>query len=567
MKMIKRTTYKKATKASKAAPRSKEDAQTDWLCATVVPPKPSAVKDVSRYARNGAKSKVLGAVYTPPRVADALTRWAVRAATDRVLDPSCGEGVFLATARTRLADLGARRPVPIGVDIDAPTAQQVGAVHADFFAWLREAPRFDVILGNPPFIRSHLFPEESRALAFPAMERLGLKPSRLMSTWAPFLALSCSLLTPATGRLAMVIPEELLSVGYASELRRWLLQRFRRVTVCFPEANIFPEVQQAVVLLLCDHEQNSPSGLCALDYADLEAGDYDAVKSAPAWLWNHKWSHLFLPAERCRQLGNWWNELGWEPISTYGRVEVGIVTGDNDFFTITGKDAARFDARHLVPIITSARDLQGIHFDAEDFAAVLRKNRPAYLLNLRGPLKGLGAAERSHIATGEREHVSQRYKCRVRQPWYAVPGVRSSDAVLLRQSGDMPRLIQLDQRCAVTDTIHRVNWHEPQLGQRHATSFLNTLTLLATELTGRSYGGGVLELMPSEANALPIPAPAAKLDGIFEKVDQLVRTRNCADAVRTVDAVTLPRWMSSADREDAGMMLSRLVARRKARGD
>jgi len=64
----------------------------------------------NRYYQNGAAEKVLGAVYTPPRVAAALSRWAVRTASDKVLDPSCGEGVFLSAARTRLADLGARKP-------------------------------------------------------------------------------------------------------------------------------------------------------------------------------------------------------------------------------------------------------------------------------------------------------------------------------------------------------------------------------------------------------------------------------------------------------------------------
>src|SRR5216117_3092026 len=48
----------------------------------------------NRYHQNGAAEKVLGAVYTPPRVAAALTRWAVRSPADKVLDPSCGEGVF-----------------------------------------------------------------------------------------------------------------------------------------------------------------------------------------------------------------------------------------------------------------------------------------------------------------------------------------------------------------------------------------------------------------------------------------------------------------------------------------
>lgn len=171
----------------------------------------------NRYYQNGAAEKVLGAVYTPPRVAAALTRWAVRAPADKVLDPSCGEGVFLSAARTRLADLGARKPDCVGVDIHPETAAATGAVCEDFFSWARSAQEFDVVVGNPPFIRSHLFQEASRTLAFSEMVRMGLRPSRLMSTWAPFLAVCCRVLTD-TGRLAMVTGRIMEQVAKADSL-------------------------------------------------------------------------------------------------------------------------------------------------------------------------------------------------------------------------------------------------------------------------------------------------------------------------------------------------------------
>lgn len=252
-------------------------------------------------------------------------------------------------------------------------------------------------------------------------------------------------------------------------------------------------------------------------------------------------------------------------MSAYGRAEVGIVTGDNDFFIVTNEQAAQFDPGHLVPIITSAKDLRGIGFEAEDFAAIVRQNRRSYLLDIRGPVPKLSATERAYLARGEREQVSHRYKCRVRQPWYAVPGIRATDAVLLRQSGDMPRLVHLGQRCAATDTIHRVTWHRPEFGPRFAAGFLNTFTLLTAEITGRSYGGGVLELMPSEANALPLPPPTPALAKLFPKIDARVRARDAMGAVEQVDACTLPAWMTPANRDDARAMLASLVKRRQTR--
>jgi hypothetical protein len=85
------------------------------------------------------------------------------------------------------------------------------------------------------------------------------------------------------------------------------------------------------------------------------------------------------------------------------------------------------------------------------------------------------------------------------------------------------------------------------------------------ELTGRSYGGGVLELMPSEANQLPMPDPIEGLDRIFDWVDEQVRSRNLYDAVAIVDKVVMPDWMTKKDREEIETVLAKLIQRRKSR--
>jgi hypothetical protein len=129
----------------------------------------------------------------------------------------------------------------------------------------------------------------------------------------------------------------------------------------------------------------------------------------------------------------------------------------------------------------------------------------------------------------------------------------------------MARLVHLAKRCAATDTIHRVTWSQPSKGRRHAASFLNTWTLLATELTGRSYGGGVLELMPGEANRLPLPEPLPALDEIFDDVDAHVRSREFHAARELVDDAVLPAWLTRNDRSTLSEMLSGLIQRRKTR--
>ena len=96
---------------------------------------------------------------------------------------------------------------------------------------------------------------------------------------------------------------------------------------------------------------NRPVGVALRAIPDVSGNDQRAhaafCRKTLAWDWNHKWSHLFLSSRHWRQLGEGWKALGWEPSSVYGCVEVGIVTSDNDFFTVNGTDAARFHPRHL----------------------------------------------------------------------------------------------------------------------------------------------------------------------------------------------------------------------------
>lgn len=104
--------------------------------------------------------KTFGAFYTAEPIARTLVKWAIRTAEDSVLDPSCGDGVFLSSAVNYLESLGANDPNVWGIDIDQRAIRAAGIQHsyrrliaADFFSITRgDIPRFSAIIGNPPFI-------------------------------------------------------------------------------------------------------------------------------------------------------------------------------------------------------------------------------------------------------------------------------------------------------------------------------------------------------------------------------------------------------------------------------
>ena len=83
------------------------------------------------------------------------------------------------------------------------------------------------------------------------MNTFGYRPNGLANAWIAFVQLSTELLRDG-GRLAMVVPAELLQVKYAAELRYRLPRLFDDVCIVAFDELVFPEIQQEVVLLLAE---------------------------------------------------------------------------------------------------------------------------------------------------------------------------------------------------------------------------------------------------------------------------------------------------------------------------
>jgi hypothetical protein len=138
-----------------------------------------------------------------------------------VLDPACGDGRFLREAAVHLARAGAV-PVLSGVDIDAGSVRAcrrnlagLGAArieHGDALARDWGAERFDVVLGNPPFL-SQLAATTTRG----GSSRLGGGPYADVA--AEFLALAVHLAEPVGGRVGLVLPQSILAARDAASVR------------------------------------------------------------------------------------------------------------------------------------------------------------------------------------------------------------------------------------------------------------------------------------------------------------------------------------------------------------
>ena len=185
---------------------------------------------------------------------------------------------------------------------------------------------------------------------------------------------------------------------------------------------------------------------------------------------------------------------------------------------------------HTIPLISRSAHLQGATVGKRDWKNLSSQDQRVHMLHL-APINGSkpkGALE-SYIRLGEEEKVHTGYKCSIRTPWYAVPSVWVPDGFVFRQIYDFPRVVLNTVQATSTDTIHRMRCKKENPRAVIANTY-TYLTAASAEIEGRSYGGGVLELEPTEAERLLMPAklgPAMSL----QEADRLVRQDRLSDVL------------------------------------
>lgn len=546
------------------------------------------------------QDKLRGGYYTSSEVATWLCAWAIRSPKDRVLEPSCGDGVFLEAAAKRYAELGARSPTIAnhltGIEVVAAEAARARArlsgslgqrardvvETVDFFGWWQGNKQlaFHAVVGNPPFIRYQAFPEPHRSRAMAIMVGQGLTPNRLTNIWVPFMVAAVASLRPG-GRLALVLPAELLQVTYAAQLRSFLTDRFARIDIVACNELFFENAEQEVVLLLADgalaaaSEANrcrvTMTETCTL--AEITDRPPSAVlaDAQPKTIRhdNEKWLKYFLTEREITFMRTLRAAAVTTNLSSHAGVDVGVVTGKNEFFVLTSEQVTELGLEnYTAPLVSRSAQLKGARIGKADWRSMASAGDRVHLLHL-APTNGSkpsGALAR-YIRFGEGNEVHKGYKCSIRAPWYAVPSVWVPDGFLFRQIYDFPRAVLNQAGATSTDTIHRLTC-KAEKPERVIANTYTWLTAASAEIEGRSYGGGVLELEPTEAERLLMPA---KLNGAMPlaECDRLTRAGRLDDVLEENARIVLMGHMglSQADchllRDIWTKMRDRRMARRR----
>jgi adenine-specific DNA-methyltransferase len=472
-----------------------------------------------RTAAEVTPDKLRGGFYTPPSmVALALDR--VRQFVGgrvglRVLEPSAGDGAFLrGLAGHALADaVGSVQAVELLpgeaaalAEIAPPGTARTRVHRGDVLEWFAEEPgEFDVVVGNPPYVRYQFISASTRA-AITRLDPGGERLSGVSNLWIPVLLAALDRLA-AGGAFAFVLPTEFLTGVSGAVVRGWFARSCEELSVDLFPPHAFPGVLQQVAVVA---GRRGGSRLARVEFTERDhAGTVRA--------WGHdtpevstNWTRLLLPPDHLAAVRQLERHPSFLRLDAVARFEVSIVTGANDYFTVPDEVLDRFALREwAVPLLPRIRLAEGLVFGHDDHAAIAAAGARASLLSFdEAAAEPSAAAPAAYLREGEQLGISQRYKCRIRSPWYRVPGVRAGTLLLSKRSHRFPRLVLNDAGTVTTDTIYRGRLlpGAPIAERDLVAGFHNSVTLLWAELEGRSFGGGVLELVPSEIARLLVPA-------------------------------------------------------------
>jgi adenine-specific DNA-methyltransferase len=526
---------------------------------------------------NNIDKKLRGGYYTPKPIASFITRWVVREESDNVLEPSCGDGQFIEAAIEQFISIKApRRTIPkkiTGVELNPTEAKKAikrfsnnllegddSIITEDFFtqclSWLNTNTAFSGIIGNPPFIRYQDFPDQYRVHALELMKQANLKPNKLMNTWIPFVVGS-TLLLKTGGRIGLVLPAELFQVNYAAAIRRFLSESYSKIIVITFKKLVFEGIQQEVVLLLGEKNGSKSHGINIIEIEDMGSlddsvleqkkisGTFKAFTSS-----TEKWTQYLLDKEEVELLRKLRKHPNIQVTGDLIEVDVGVVTGQNKFFVLKQDQVREHNLEnHTRKILSKSIQLKGVEVTEKDFEQSAQIGYSHYLIDIPDTeYEKLPPNLQKYVDAGEKDEVNKGYKCRIRKRWWVVPSTWVPDAFMLRQIHTHPKIIINKCQATATDTIHRVRFSEGINGEAIASAFLNSLSFAFSEISGRSYGGGVLTFEPSEAENIPLPMIGLEhLD--FPTIDAQLRKGELESVLDRNDEILLKEGLKLSDNE------------------
>lgn len=538
--------------------------------------------------RSQVEKKKNGIFYTPDVATRILARWAIRNIDDNVIEPSFGGCGFLAAACDQLIALGNTAPAArlYGCDLDAAAFDYLARlfsgkhdlkhfIQGDF---LNLSPsdfhefRFDVVIGNPPYVSLHNMSVEQRTTARSSAESRFASLSKKASLWAYFILHSMTFMKTG-GRMAWVLPGSFLHAEYAVALREKLGSCFRRSVAIQLEERLFLSegTEESSVILLCEgYQDERPTPIRIVRAVDLN----DLQRVIAAWTEEklpgadfYGPAQLALLGEGIRRDWHAAADRNAGRLKDYMTFRIGIVTGASRFFVMNERaaESEHLPADVLHPVVARFAHCRGLELNAADWKQ-LRSGGARCLLFSSPETKDPAGSVATYLMRYPEEDRTTNKTFQKRTLWHEPYDGQTPDAFFSAMQSEGPTLVLNTAGVACTNTLYRVVFHDDVTNERRralAISLQSTMSQLSAEIEGRSYGSGGLKLEPSEAGRvlvwLPNSLESSLVSTFFSSVDMCLRSGDRVGARRIADELLISSGVfTSKQIEDFSAALSEL---------
>lgn len=499
--------------------------------------------------KDSSEQKLRGAYYTPLPLAEMMVKlFESNASIKNVLEPSCGDGVFIdGLIKTGFIN---KLSSVTAIEIDTEEAsrlkkrlrnkEMVTVLCKDFFEYYNQNidKKFDLILGNPPYIRYQYLEENQREIMSSILTSHKMKSNKLINAWVGFLV-ACVHMLSDYGKIAFVIPAEILQVAYAEDLRLYLTNTLSQITLITFEKLVFPDIEQEVIVFIGEKgDQEKGIKIIELnDLDDLETLDLSANGFQKMQHVHEKWTKYFTSVSENEFIKNIKIDNRFHKLSDVALINVGITTGNNKYFSVTKDIVDNYKLHNVIrPLIGRSSHANSIYFSEEDWLKNVNKNKAAYLIDFPElPYEDYPKEHKKYIQIGESNKENIGYKCSIRDRWYRVPSIWIPDAFFLRRNNLYPKFVLNMCDAVSTDTMHRIKFNEGIEPERIILSYYNSISFAFTEICGRSYGGGVLEILPGEVGNVVLPKldkiPMNIIKDTLKRIDTIIRNNDDVEQI------------------------------------
>lgn len=497
------------------------------------------------------KAKTLGQVLTPYHIVCAILDacgYSGCAVLGRfVMEPSCGDGAFLTEiVRRYIAAAKEARMTPeqtaadlskyiFGIEIDEDmwhkclarldkiVSETLGSVrvqwqimHGDTLHLYANYPQtFDWVIGNPPYVRVHNLPEDTRLF----IKRHFQFTVGTTDMYPVFFETAFAMLKP-DGKLGFITPNSFLYNTSYRRFRAFLQQQGSLKTLCDLKAEkVFAGFSTYTAITIIDFARKNAE---CFDYAEYETGRLKTVNRIPfAALDSTRWA-LSAPesSQFLQQLADGKNAR----LGDFFDIQYGFATLRDKIFI--GRAADRGDGTSdfngaivetalLRPIVKGSRYKGSLHDEAERivFPYYKRANgrQTPYTEDELASRFPLGYA---YLASHKEELLKRDLDDRT--AWYEFgrsQGIQSADkekTVLSTLVYDQIRFFRLPEKVCVYSGILIAAKSEHSDWQLLADTLSSPEFFHYVRLTGKDFSGGYKSVSTKQIKEFPIFAPAAQ---------------------------------------------------------